>query len=480
MADKLASYRSKRDPGQTPEPGGDAADAGAVAEAPRFVVHEHHARRLHWDLRLEREGVLISWAIPKGIPDDPASNRLAVHVEDHPLEYIDFEGEIPAGQYGAGKVEIWDSGTYVPEKFHRDEVIVNFEGGRLEGKYVLFQTRGDDWMIHRMDPPQDPDHEPPPDHLEPMLARPGELPPESEQQRWAFEIKWDGIRALAYTEGGRLRLENRNGRDITAKYPELRALGPELGSRAVVLDGEIVAFDDQGRPSFERLQARMHLASETAVKRRMSEVPAAYMIFDLLYLEGRSTLELPYERRRELLAGLRLDGPHWKTPEHHVGDGDALLEQARALSLEGVVAKRLDARYEPGGRSGAWRKVKLRRTQELVVGGWLGGKGSRAQGFGALLVGHYDDSGRLVYAGRVGSGFKQADLDRVGALLGPLERAESPFEGRQPPRESHFVEPELVVEVAFAEWTRAGTLRAPSFKGLRDGSDPRAVTRDKR
>jgi bifunctional non-homologous end joining protein LigD len=426
--------------------------------------------------------VLVSWAVPKGIPLDPKKNHLAVHVEDHPLDYIDFEGEIPAGEYGAGQVKIFDRGTYEAEKFRDDEVIVTLHGERVRGKYALFQTRGDDWMIHRMDPPPE-GREPMPEHLVPMLAKLGKLP--REEDAYGYEIKWDGVRTVLYGDGGRIRLESRNLKDITPRYPEVTRLGRELGARQVVLDGEVVAFDEQGRPSFGRLQERMHLASEAAVRRRMKTVPVAYMAFDLLFLNGHSTMDLAYTERRALLEELDLNGPAWRTPDYHRGEGRALLEASKEQGLEGIVAKRLDSHYEPGRRTGAWIKVKNQRSQELVVGGWMPGQGSRQGTFGALLVGYYDktraeaersgEPQRLIYAGRVGTGFKQADLDRLLSLLEPLRTDASPFEGRQPPKGAIFVEPRLVAEVEFLEWTHARTLRAPSFKGLRDDKDPRDV-----
>src|SRR5262249_15643824 len=222
---KLGEYDKKRDFKKTPEPSGD--DAAADGHGNRFVVQEHHATSLHWDLRLERDGVFVSWAVPKGIPPDPKKNHLAVHVEDHPLDYGDFEGEIPKGNYGAGKVRIWDRGTYETHKFRKNEVMVTFHGERLEGKYVLFQTTGTNWMMHRMDPPKGGRREPMPETLTPMLAKLSKLP--RSDDGWAYEIKWDGIRALAFIDGGRLRLVNRNGRDATRQYPELRELGKEVG-----------------------------------------------------------------------------------------------------------------------------------------------------------------------------------------------------------------------------------------------------------
>jgi bifunctional non-homologous end joining protein LigD len=471
---KLAEYDRKRDFQQTPEPSGGKRDEGDAEQA-RFVIQEHHATSLHWDLRLERNGVFVSWAVPKGIPPDPKKNHLAVHVEDHPLDYGDFEGEIPKGNYGAGKVKIWDRGTYETHKFRKDEVIVTFHGERVEGKYVLFQTKGKNWMIHRMDPPKGGDREPMPETLVPMLAKLSKLP--ASDDGWGYEIKWDGIRALAFIDGGRIRLVNRNGRDATKQYPELRELGKEVGPQQLILDGEIVAFDEQGRPSFERLQSRMHLASDSAVRRRMQDIPAAYMIFDLLFLDGHSTMQLPYEDRRKLLDRCELEGPSWRTPAYHTGDGSGLLQASKQQGLEGVIAKRLDSTYEPGKRTGTWLKIKNIQRQEVVIGGWMPGEGRRASSLGSLVVGYYDGDA-LKYAGNVGTGFKEEDLLRLGKLLEPLKRKTSPFDGRQPKKGAIFVEPTLVAEVEFLEWTRTATLRAPSFKGLRDDKDATSVVRE--
>ncbi len=313
----LQTYRAKRDFGRTSEPAGEPGSESAAApaiEEPRFVVQEHHATRLHWDLRLEHGGALASWAVPNGIPADPADNRLAVHTEDHPLEYLDFEGEIPKGEYGAGTMEIWDRGTFATHKWSERKVEVTFHGERLRGRYGLFPIGRDassqnDWMIHRMDPPSDPAREPMPEHVLPMLARSGTLPRDSDG--WEFEVKWDGVRAIAYARPGRLRLESRNLNDISDTYPEVRGILLQLGMREAVLDGEIVAFDASGRPSFERLQSRMHVASGSAIRRRAADTPVVYAIFDVLYLDGRSLLELPYATRRERLEALELAGPAW-------------------------------------------------------------------------------------------------------------------------------------------------------------------------
>jgi len=483
-SDRLALYRSKRDFQKTAEPAGDKPLP--PAPQPRFVIQEHHASSLHWDLRLEHDGVLVSFAIPRGIPPDPGTNHLAVHTEDHPLEYLTFEGEIPKGEYGAGHMFIWDRGTYETHKFRDNEVMVTLHGEKVQGKYVLFQTDGNNWMIHRMDPPQDPTREPMPDHIRPMLAKLSGLP--KDDSNYAFEIKWDGERAIAYSQGGRIRLESRNLLDITKQYPELAALGESLGAHEVVLDGEIVAFNDEGIPSFERLQRRMHLTRPADIRRRAADTPVVYMIFDLLYLDGHSTMQLPYRERRKLLEALELSGPNWQTPAYHVGDGATLLAASKEQRLEGIMAKRLDSPYEPGRRSGAWLKVKNSLRQEFVIAGWTPGTGARDDSFGALLLGYYDRTPeqaeatgqrqRLVYAGKVGTGFNDRLLRDLMKRLRDSRIERNPFDVGEPEPGSCFVEPELVCEVDFAEWTEAGTLRQPSFKGLRDDKPAREIIRE--
>ena len=468
--DPLTSYRSKRDFSRTPEPAG--AVGGAARAHPRFVIHEHSARRMHWDLRLERDGVLVSWAIPKGMPEEPGRNHIAPHTEDHPLDYLDFDGEIPAGSYGAGTMRIWDRGTYECLKWEPRKVEVALHGELLDARYALFAIgEGDDpkdWMIHRMDAAADADREPMPLQIVPMLARAGALP--REQLQWAFEIKWDGVRAIAYSEPGRLRFESRNGVDITASYPELARLGRALGSHRAVLDGEIVAFDADGHPSFAALAPRMHVSSPARAKRLAERAPVTYVIFDLLWLDGHSLMASSYAARRHSLAELALSGERWQAPEHIVGQGRATLEASREAGLEGIVAKRLDSRYHPGRRTGDWVKLKNMRREQLIIGGWMRGGGRRSKQVGALLIGQRDEAGALRYAGRVGTGFSERDLDRLTALLAPLERAQSPFssDGPPPPRGALFCEPRLVAEVEFRERTKAGLLRQPSFKALLD------------
>src|SRR5215212_2182542 len=361
MAKKLQEYEKKRKFSDTPEP--EPRTPSSDHRSPRFVIQEHSATRLHWDLRLEHDGVLLSWAIPNGIPQTPEENRKAVHTEDHPLEYLDWEGEIPKGEYGAGAMRIWDAGTYELEKWEPGKVMVEFHGERLQGRYALFRAgkAEKDWMIHRIDPPVR-ERDPFPENLVPMLARLSTLP--RDDGKWAVEVKWDGIRAIAYCQPGRVQLQTRNLNDVTVQYPEVRRISRALGAHDAGLDGELVAFDENGKPSFERLQQRIHNTDPNLVRRRMESHPVVYVVFDLLYLDGEDLTCEPYERRRELLEGLGLAGDSWQTPGHAVGRAKELLAASKEQGLEGVMLKRLDSVYAPGKRTGAWLKVKNVSRQE--------------------------------------------------------------------------------------------------------------------
>jgi bifunctional non-homologous end joining protein LigD len=326
-----------------------------------------------------------------------------------------------------------------------------------------------------------------PRNLEPMLARPAKQLPSGDG--WAYEIKWDGIRALTYIDDRGLRVAARRGADHTPRYPEFVAMAEAFEGRDLILDGEIVAFDASGRPSFQLLQRRMGLTTEGTIRMRAQETPATYVAFDLLWLDGESLLGEPYLKRREALAGLGFDGANWQAPAHHVGDGDRLWDAIRKQGLEGVVAKRVESPYRPGARGGEWLKVRYRRGQELVIGGWMPGEGTRGGRVGSLLVGYFQE-GKLVYAGGVGTGFTQEMLKRLTELLEPLRRDDSPFELGEDPVLKYrqrardrgagpvWVEPKLVGEFEFTEWTREGTLRQSAFKGLRDDKDPREVVRE--
>lgn len=477
MVDRLAEYRGKRDPARTPEPvpaapPGPGSDAGPV-----FVVQEHHARRLHWDFRLERDGVLVSWALPKGVPDDPAVNHLAVRTEDHPLEYAGFHGEIPRGEYGAGSVTLWDHGSYEVLKWDEREVKVNLHGERVSGGYVLFATGGKNWMIHR-------ERQPLPATLKPMLAAPGG-PPAHGLDAWAVEFKWDGVRALAFIEAGRLRLISRTGKDITATYPEVSAIGHAVRHKQVLLDGEVVAFTG-GRPDFEALQPRMHVSSPTQALRLAELTPVTYLAFDVLQLDGRPLTGRPYAERRQLLETILRNGGGFHVPPSFPGeDLDAVRAASVANGFEGVVLKRLDSVYETGTRSGSWRKIKNQLRQEVVVAGWKPGKGNRLGLIGSLLIGYHGDGADgergLLYCGHVGTGFSDETLRMLTRRLEPLRRPDNPFDGPVPPEDARsavWVEPRLVAEVTFDRWTRAGRMIAPAFQGLRDDKDGADVIRE--
>jgi len=368
-------------------------------------------------------------------------------------------------------VTIWDHGTYETVKWNDREVKVTLHGTRLTGGYALFRTGDDSWMIHR-------ERLPPPDRIVPMQARMGDLP--GGDGGWAYEMKWDGVRALAYIGNRRVRLLSRTGQDITGSYPELAGLGAAVGRRQAVLDGEIVAMGGDSWPDFERLQQRMH-ARPAMVARLAESVPVTYLAFDLLHLDGRPLLDEPYQARRALLDELALQGPSWQTPPSFTGEAGADVQAvSKQHGLEGIVAKRLASRYEPGKRTGSWLKIKNLHEQEVVVGGWKPGEGKRAGVFGSLLIG-VQDTGGLEYAGHVGTGFSDQALDMLWQRLTPLRRATSPFASEVPPehaRRAVWVDPVLVIDVSFTVWTQAGRMRAPSYRGLRTDKDPAEVTRE--
>ncbi|MGB2921142.1 MAG: ATP-dependent DNA ligase [Mycobacterium sp.] len=465
-SDRLTTYRGMRDSAKTPEPV--PATAPTVGNNDKFVIQEHHARRLHYDFRLERDGVLVSWAVPKNLPDRPSVNHLAVHTEDHPMEYLTFAGEIPKGEYGGGQVHVWDTGTYETEKFNDHapdgpdkggEVIVTLHGEKIDGRYALIQTDGKNWLAHRMKEQKRPTAA----DLGPMLATEGSVQ-RLKSAQWAFEGKWDGYRLLVDADRGRLTLRSRRGRDVTAEYPQLQALAADLADHHVILDGEAVALDESGVPNFGEMQNR---ARSTRVE---------FWAFDILHLDGRSLMRAKYSDRRRLLEALA-DGGGLIVPDALDGDGPEALEFARKKRWEGVIAKKRDSTYQPGRRSSSWIKDKIWNTQEVVIGGWREGTGGRSSGLGALMLGIPGEDG-LQFVGRVGTGFSDKELAALKKTLAPLHTDESPFAARLTGPDARgvtFVRPELVGEVRYSERTSDGRLRQPSWRGLRSDKTPDEV-----
>jgi bifunctional non-homologous end joining protein LigD len=470
---KLSEYKRKRDPKKTPEPFGGKK---GKAKEPIFVVQRHDARRLHYDFRLERNGALASWAVPKGVPLEPGQQHLAVHVEDHPLEYATFAGEIPKGQYGGGTVEIWDHGTYeLLEEKKNGGLTVLLKGQKLQGTWALVPAHlsGDEknWLIVR----KRDEAGPVPVEREgrttwqTMLATLAQDVPRG--AGWTFEVKWDGYRAVATESGGDVTLTSRNGNDLTARFPTVAKEIPKaVKTPDVVLDGEVCALDEAGRSSF------------SAMQQRKAGTPIVYYVFDVLEIEGKPVVDLPLVERRKLLEQLLDRRNKTVRLSETFDDGEALLAAAKQQQLEGIVAKRVDSRYLPGKRTRDWLKIKTHSEQEFVVVGYTKGTGRRASSFGSLVLGYYA-GGELVYAGNVGTGFGGKEIEKLLDLLRPLKRDRPPF--REVPKmpkvrkgDVIWVEPKLVAQVEFVEWTHDGRLRAPAYKGLREDKGAEEVRRE--
>jgi bifunctional non-homologous end joining protein LigD len=447
------------------------APGESVGTGTSFVIHKHRATRLHYDVRLERDGGLPSWAVPKGLPTVKGERRLAVQTEVHPLEYGSFEGTIPEGHYGAGEVRIFDDGWYEPLEWTDAKVSFRLHGRRYPGLEFHFVKTRTDWLAF-LASHQDAPLIPTPPKMQPMLAEGGGEP--FDDPGWRFEPKLDGIRALATMETGGTVLTTRRGRDVTYQYPDLHMVHELVDQVNAVLDGEIVAVDAEGKASFEVLQQRMNLQNEREIKRASSQIPVSYVVFDLLWLDGRDVTGLGLEDRRELLE-LVVERDHRLQLMTYVdGEGTAFVDGARRLGLEGVVAKRKGSVYAQGRRTPDWRKIKLISTQDCVVLGWTPGLGGRSASFGALLVGAYD-AGTLRWVGQVGTGFDQRTLARLMEQLEPLVRPTPPIDdpALAKVKGARFVEPQLVCEVEYHEYTRStGKMRAPSFRGLRPDKAP--------
>ena len=516
----LEEYRRKRDPAATPEPFGGPGPAGGS----RFVVHKHSARRLHYDLRLEIDGVLKSWAVPKGPSVRSHEKRLAVHVEDHPLEYADFEGVIPEGSYGAGPSIVWDAGRFqllkpepAREQIARGKLEFELFGFKLKGRWTLARMSGKDrdWLLLKKSDEFAGEAEPTERYPESVLsgltveelragasrveilrrrltelkAPRGAIAPSGDllmlatlvdetptDASWLFEIKYDGVRVLASRAGDEVELRGRSGQVVTTRYPEVTAALHALPLESFVLDGEIVALDDRGRSSFQRLQERMGLTRPADVERARGEVPVSAVFFDALGLDGRDLRRLPLEARKECLKLVVPPRGVVYYGDHVLEHGADFLAAACEQGLEGVVAKRRDSPYA-GKRSRDWLKIKCQLRQEFVIGGYTMPQGTRAH-FGALHLGLYE-RGELVYVSKVGTGFDERALKTISEKLRRLARPTSPFaRGTPGGRGHHWVEPRLVGEVRFTEWTRDGGIRHPAFLGLRDDKRPEDCVRE--
>ncbi|HET9326567.1 MAG TPA: DNA ligase D [Candidatus Eisenbacteria bacterium] len=511
--DRLTQYRKKRKAEATPEPFGEAS-----AERPYlFVIQKHAARRTHYDLRLEWNGTLISWAVPNGPSLDPSEKRLAVHVEDHPVEYADFEGVIPAGNYGAGAVILWDRGRWVPiddpdQLEASGKLHFELHGYKLRGEWILVRTkRGPkDWLLYKKKDAWARPGEPPfgeesilsgltveelgegktgareiasalgklkakhghvdPAKLELMLCETAEKAFSGKD--WLFELKYDGYRMIAArTSDGVPYLRYRNGNDVTAIFPEIAKAVRALPCGDAVLDGEAVVLDETGKPSFARLQQRGQIRRARDAERAAVEHPVTLVVFDLLGLEGHDLRGLPLTRRKELLRKLVPKTGALRYSDHVEARGEELFERVRDMGLEGLIAKKADAPYR-GGRSNQWLKLVADRSGDFVVVGYTAGKGGRG-GFGALHVGAYLDDGRLVYCGRAGSGFNARQLEEMGADLEAIARDQPACIGSLPVgHEHHWVEPRMVVEVRYKTWTTEGLLRHPVFSRVREDKKP--------
>jgi DNA ligase D-like protein (predicted ligase)/DNA ligase D-like protein (predicted polymerase)/DNA ligase D-like protein (predicted 3'-phosphoesterase) len=453
---QLQEYSNKRSFDKTPEP----APAVSSGEGRAFVVHRHHASRLHYDLRLEQNGVLKSWAVPKGLPPRPGILRLAVNVEDHPLEYVDFEGAIPKGEYGGGMMWKFARGNYEITKEKKNGFYFRLQSRELNGEYRTHHTKENQWLVERVDTPQtdwlrDP--------IEPMLAMTAEKPPGSSE--YIYEVKWDGIRALISLDEGQIRIRGRNGTDLTKQFPELHSV-EDFRATAALFDGEIVCLEADGRPNFRDVIHRMQQKAESGIERARAKHPAVCYLFDCLYLDGRPIVNDPLTRRREWLEDAIKKGGAYRVSET-VEDGTAFFEAVKQMGLEGIMAKQRSSPYQPGRRSESWIKIKARRTAEWIIIGYTRGKGDRTQSFGALHLAQ-GAAGDLKYVGKVGGGFDERSLRAVTAELKDLTVIRRPI--KQKPlddSQSTWVEPKLVCEVQYASVTPDGLLREPVFVRLR-------------
>jgi bifunctional non-homologous end joining protein LigD len=453
----LSDYAGKRSFDKTAEP----PPVIMPGEGNAFVVHRHHATRLHYDLRLERQGVLKCWAVPKGLPSRPGIMRLAVATEDHPLEYMNFEGTIPKGEYGGGKMWIYARGKYEITKEKKEGLHFRLEGGGISAEYRMHHTREKEWLLDRADRPQidwlrDP--------IEPMLAQSTDEPPLSKD--YLYEVKWDGIRALIALDEGEVRIHSRNRLDITARFPELQIPDRAFRAASALFDAEIVCLDDKGRPVFQNVMHRMQQTGKGAIEHALVRYPAICYVFDCLYLDGRPIVNDPLLRRRAWMGdAIRKDTPY--RVSEAVNEGDELFKAAVSMGLEGIMAKERNSAYRPGTRSAQWLKIKKRHTIECVIIGYTKGKGGRAALFGALQLARQSERG-LIYAGKVGTGFDEKTMKEVSAYLKGIRRVKRPVKEKPlDDAQTIWIEPRVICEVQFSSATKDGLLREPVFLRLR-------------
>src|SRR5882672_7966021 len=456
--EQLEDYSRKRSFKKTPEP---PPPAQIIGEGSAFVVHRHHASRLHYDLRLEQNGTLRSWAVPKGLPPRPGIMRLAVKVEDHPLEYLHFEGAIPKGEYGGGMMWKFAQGQYEITKEKKDGFYFRLQSRELNAEYRTHQTRENQWLLERVDNPQTDWLRAP---IEPMLAQLAPKPPESED--YVYEVKWDGIRAMISLDEGEIRIHSRSGMDIAKQFPELLTPEPAFRATSGLFDGEIVCLEADGRPNFKNVIHRMQQKTEGGIERVKAKHPVVCYLFDCLYLDGRPIVNEPLTRRREWLEdAVRKDSAYRVSGV--VEDGPAFFEAVKGMGLEGIIAKQRDSTYQPGKRSDSWLKVKARQTVECIIVGYTRGKGDRAAGFGAVHLARQEVDG-LNYVGKAGTGFNEESMREVAGELKKLKTIPRPVKEKPlDDARSVWVESKLICEVQFASWTKDSMLREPVFVRLR-------------
>jgi DNA ligase D-like protein (predicted ligase)/DNA ligase D-like protein (predicted polymerase)/DNA ligase D-like protein (predicted 3'-phosphoesterase) len=460
--EQLEDYSKKRSFEKTPEPPPDES----IGKGNAFVVHRHHATRLHYDLRLEKEGTLKSWAVPKGLPPRPGIKRLAVSVEDHPLEYVNFEGAIPKGEYGGGMMWKFAQGRYVITKEKEDGFYFRLQSRELNAEYRTYHTNENQWLLERLDNPQTDWLR---NRIEPMLAQSAKKPPDSEG--YLYEVKWDGIRALIALDEGELKIYGRKGLDVTKQFPEL--LDPEQAFRATsaLFDGEIVCLDAAGKPDFANVIHRMQQTADGAIERARSHCPAVCYLFDCLYLDGRPIVNEPLIRRREWLQDAIRKGAAYRLSEA-VEDGPAFFEAVKQMGLEGIMAKQRNSLYSPGKRSDTWLKIKVQQTVECVIIGYTTGTGDRQATFGALQLAQ-PDGGELKYMGKVGTGFDDRLIKALSADLKKLTTTKKPIKQKLlDESQSTWVESKIMCEVQYASLTKDGIMREPVFIRLRPDLSP--------